>query len=49
MWFLIYGYNKMLNKKGKTEFDFLFKLLLWLAVFAILGTGLYFLLKSLTG
>ena len=36
------------NKKGNNELDFLFKLLIWLAVFAIIGVGLYFLLKSLT-
>jgi uncharacterized protein (UPF0333 family) len=37
----------MMGKKAQMEN--LFKILLWIAVILILGGGLYFLLKNLTG
>lgn len=34
-------------KNKKAEYEYLIKILLWIAFFAIAGTALYFLIKSL--
>lgn len=38
-----------MEEENKTPLGELFKVLLWVAVLLILGTGLYFLLRYLTG
>jgi hypothetical protein len=36
----------MKNKKGKVAIDFVVKIILWLAVAALLGMGIFYLMRN---